>query len=222
MSFARHLPCTLCFSSVLLTTRHLPLNLRCCSIPQISTRRPSSVSVLPSDDGVVVLVPHPEAARLGGLACAAKFAAAGITDVEDASHSLPVPPHSPDGSLQVAFSELLHVRHCLLPDDGLLRAGTFTPDAATALSASAAALAAARMKTAAGKLVSVHLESESLEPGAATQPAAADGACVVASDARAAAPVPAAPRRTTRAVARGGGVAGALARLRREAAKPAA
>ena len=179
------------------------------------------------DEGVVALVPHPEAARLGGLLSAAHFAAAGIEDianvVPEASLSQPgiAPPYIPDGSLQVAFAELMHVRRRLPPCGSLLRAVSVAPDAATALSASAAALAAARLTRARCQL-KPEQGSKSLEPGAEPHPAADEAIRGVAYGAHASASVHVATQRTTRAAARSGGVAGALARLRREAEDPAA
>ena len=170
-------------------------------------------------------MPHPEAARLGGLLSVAHFAAAGIEDVDADSHFLLgiAPPYNPDGSLHVAFSELLHVRRSVLPYDGLLRAVALVPDAVTTLSASAAALAAART-TSVGQQWHVQTLSEMKPsgPSAETQPVSAEGAYVVATGACAAASVPAAPQRSTRTAVRGGGMAAALARMRREAAEPAA
>ena len=202
--------------------------LRVRSIPHVSPRRHSVVLVVSHDDGVVAVVPHPEGARLGGLLSAAHFAAGGIEEIASVApeaslsrHGI-APPYNPDGSLQVAFAELMHVRRRLPPCGSLLRAVALPPDAATALSASAAALAAARLTRADGQLMHEPIRSMSLEPGAEPHLAAAEAFCGVAYGARASASVPAATQRTTRAAARGGGMAGALARLRREAEDPAA
>ena len=207
----------------------LPFILRCRRIPQVSPQRQSSVSVMSTDDGVVVLVPFPEPARLGGLVSAAHTAALDALNLAaGASFSRPgiASPYNPDGSLQVAFPELLHVRR--RPSCGSIsHAAHVVPDAATALSASAAALAAARF-TSAGCVVSpgqIHLGSKSSEPGADTQPAGQphETACIAAPGAQhGIISVPAATARTTRAATRSGGVAGALARMRREASDPVA
>ena len=209
-------------------TSPLPYILRCRSTPQVSPRRRGAVSELLNGNGVVVLVPCPEAARLGGVLAAARFANAAIEESAnanpEASPSRPgiAPPYNSDGSLQVAFAELMHVRRCCPPYGSLLRAVSLVPDAATTLSASTAALAAARLTGAGCVLMPEQIRSKSLEPGVDTHPAAGDATCGVAFVACGVAPVPAATPRTTRSAARGGGVAGALARLRRKADDPGA
>ena len=171
-----------------------------------------------------MLLPHPDAARLGGLASAARCTGAGdqYSCIDDATRRCISSPYSPDGTLQVARYQLLCVK-LLCSSDIVLPAAALMPDAAATLSASAAALAAARRMTGIERLHALgHAEQTELVQLADVPPSGGEARNAAATFSHAPVAVPAATPRATRAAMRGGGVAGALARLRREAADAAA
>jgi hypothetical protein len=178
------------------------------------------VTTLSAESTLVALVPHPDAARLGGLLAVGRFAVPGVCSpcIGDAPPCCSA-PFNPDGSLQLAFCELLCVKQHSAGDE-LVQPAAVVPDLAATLNASASALAAAR------RLMSpvcrrspeqVHQAAQVSEAPADVLPTGDEPLCGTASGLHAAVDVPAAAPCATRAAMRGGGVAGALARLRREA-----
>jgi hypothetical protein len=166
----------------------------------------------------VALVPHPDAARLGGLLAAGPFGVSGVCSpfIGDATPCCSA-PFNPDGRIQVAFGELLCFKR-LSAGGELVQA--LVPDLAATLNASASALAAAR------RLMSpvcrrspeqLHQAVQGSEAPADVLPSGDEALCGTASGLHVAVAVPAVGPGATRAAMRGGGVAGALARLRREA-----
>ncbi len=190
-------------------------------VPQISPQRRSVVSTFSAESNTVALVPHPDAARLGGLLAAGRFAVSGVCSpfIGDATPCCSA-PFNPDGSLQVAFCELLCFKRHSVGGE-LVQPAVLVPDLAATLNASAAALAAAR------RLMSpvcrrspeqLHQAAQVLEaPADVPELPTGEALCGTAPHPHAAVAVPAVAPCATRAAMRGGGVAGALSRLRRQA-----
>jgi hypothetical protein len=192
-------------------------------VPQISPQRRSVVSTLSADSNLVALVPHPDAARLGGLVAAARFAAAGSAAAGVCSPCIgDAPPYcsapfNPDGSLQVAFGELLCFKRHSAGGE-LVQPAAVVPDLVATLNASASALAAARrLMSPVCRRSPEHQAAQVMEAPADVLPTGDEALSGAAPRSHAEVAVPAVAPCATRAVMRGGGVAGALARLRREA-----
>jgi hypothetical protein len=189
-------------------------------VPQISPQRRSVVSALKADSNTMTLVPHPDAARLGGLVAEAHFAAAAVcsTCIGDAPPCCSA-PFNPDGSIEVAFCELQCVKQHSAGGK-LVQAAPLVPDLAATLNASVSALAAARrlLSPACGRSPEqLYQAARVSEAAAGVLPTADVPLCGAAPGLHADVAVPAVVPCATRAAMRGGGVAGALARLRREA-----
>ncbi len=185
-------------------------------VPQISPQRRSVVSTLSADSNTVALVPHPDAARLGGLLAAGRFAVPGVCSpfIGDATPCCSA-PFNPDGSLQVAFGELLCFKRHSASGELVL---ALVPDLAATLNASAVALAAARrLMSPVCRRSPEHQAAQALEVPADVLPTGDEALSGAAPGLHAEVAVPAVAPCATRAAMRGGGVAGALARLRREA-----
>ena len=126
-------------------------------------------------------------------------------------------PFNPDGSIEVAFCELLCFKRHSAGGE-LVQPAAVVPDLAATLNASASALAAARrLMSPVCRRSPEHQAAQVMEAPADVLPTGDEALSGAAPRSHAEVAVPDVAPRATRAAKRGGGVAGALARLRREA-----